>query len=189
MIYLEENYLQQLAFKILETHCDKVITLQGRFKEFCWTPNTKNWQSNIFPSQMDQRNFALRKLPNCEYFLVGDSDELFFGNWNLARQILNINMPQVAWVKEFMPNDKSKPRARVIYKTDDLKYTYNHFTLENNLGIIIGHKKVSQELQKEPEERCNFPLMFLHLRDYQDPKYMCERDQYYATRQTEVKPK
>lgn len=78
------------------------------------------------PDQIKHRNVYLDKVPNGEWLLVLDSDELLFGaltNIPVILRILNVN-PHIdyAMISELLPNGELKLRPRLIRKREGLKY-------------------------------------------------------------------
>lgn len=171
MCYYRFDQLAELAFKSVEPHVNSMIMCQGRWKKFLMQTERDSF---VYEDEIAHRNAAISQVPDGDYFVTVDSDEIFFGAWKKTLNKLFSRKCAVGWVNCYDLTGNIVPRPRLIFKTADLHYKINHFTMvSNNKKVYLGKPRKYERI---------YPLNFFHLTALRDEEYIQARKEYIKVR-------
>lgn len=174
VLFLDNDQLLRYALRSIEPFVDEIALFRGKYKTF---PDPKGIYRKVklYQDEEEFRNYALSQIEDGNYVIVADSDEIWFGNWEFTRELLNNHQPRVAIVKQQCLSGRILYRPRIYQKTKSTQYKRNHCILMDGDKYIFGTGS------RPPKFR--LPLSFLHIPQLRNQYYKDQNWIHYETRE------
>ena len=173
--FLDDNEMVRMAAKAIEPFVDDLFFLRRRVETF---PNKKGKYDGIktVPTEIELRNSLTDRVPYNSYILCFDDDEIFFGNWDMARYALSLKRPDIGTVRNIELGLRVIRRARVLYHTPTSLISDDVFAKSYAGGWIDNTNRYHRK------SIINLPLFFLHLSQIRPTDYLTDRFTDYENR-------
>jgi hypothetical protein len=116
-----------LAINSMQEHCDETRFSRGRWKEYPW--ETKLSSDLVWETQMDHRNYMINQIPEGDYFIPWDSDQIMLGRSAEIFKTIREGIWDVIFINCCSDGKNWVKRPKIFRKTEGMKYKINHFSL------------------------------------------------------------
>ena len=191
--YWNSADLVEYAIQSVLPFCSRIIAADGRYRDFApkesvestdgsreivnkYTQINSHAPRKGWPSQISKQNYLFSKVPKGNYFLVFDSDELFFGSKKHWLRWLQTK-PKNGWVREWQFDRYLRLRPRIHFKEGQIEMRGTHY------HIYEDDKPLYYSFHQLDKAEHLAPLHFLHLLNSRKDAYYQQKMAFYMQRQ------